>query len=131
MFVPFSCHQRCSCPSCHQKRSLLMSLHLTDDVLINVPHRQFVSTIPKRMLIKMIFEADPLIFPKVWRRHIEATVSKSSLKQKRLNKHCPKKFTITVILRTQRFSCSAYAASTNLNESASGTTKRSMDFGIR
>ncbi len=26
MFVPFSCHQRCSCPSCHQKRSLLGEL---------------------------------------------------------------------------------------------------------
>ena len=26
-----------------------MSLHLTDDVLMNVPHRQFVFTIPKRL----------------------------------------------------------------------------------
>ncbi len=49
MFVPFSCHQRCSCPSCHQKRSLLMSIHMTEDVLENVPHRQFVFTIPKRL----------------------------------------------------------------------------------
>jgi len=49
MFVPFSCHQRCSCPTCHQKRSLLLSVHLTDDVLAEVPHRQFVFTIPKRL----------------------------------------------------------------------------------
>ena len=56
LFVPFSCHQRCSCPSCHQKRSLLMSLHLTDDVLMNVPHRQFVFTIPKRL--RLFFRYD-------------------------------------------------------------------------
>lgn len=33
MFVPFSCHQRCSCRSCHQKRSLIKLIHKTEDVI--------------------------------------------------------------------------------------------------
>ncbi len=51
LFVAFSCRQRCCCPSCHQKRTLLLSLHLGEDVLAQVPHRQFVFTIPKRLRI--------------------------------------------------------------------------------
>ena len=27
MFVAFSCKQRCTCPSCHQKRTLLTAMH--------------------------------------------------------------------------------------------------------
>ncbi len=48
-FVAFSCKQRCICPSCAQKRTLLFGLHLADDVCRFVPHRQFVWTIPKRL----------------------------------------------------------------------------------
>lgn len=51
MFVPFSCRQRCCCPSCHQKRVLLLAYHLGDEVIEQVPHRQFVFTIPKRFRI--------------------------------------------------------------------------------
>jgi hypothetical protein len=50
-FLAFSCRQRCCCPSCHQKRALLLALHLGDDVLEQVAHRQFVFTIPKRLRI--------------------------------------------------------------------------------
>jgi hypothetical protein len=32
MFVPFSCRQRCCCPSCHQKRVLLLAYHLGDEL---------------------------------------------------------------------------------------------------
>jgi hypothetical protein len=63
MFVPFSCHQRCSCPSCHQKRSLLLALHLTDDVLAEVPHSQFVFTIPKRL--RLFFKYDRSLLGKL------------------------------------------------------------------
>ena len=51
MFVAFSCRQRCCCPSCHQKRTLLLAHHLGEDVFAEVPHRQFVFTIPKRLRI--------------------------------------------------------------------------------
>ena len=46
-----SCRQRCSCPSCHQKRSLVLAYHLNEDVLEEVSHRQYVFTIPKRFRI--------------------------------------------------------------------------------
>ncbi len=48
MFVAFSCKQRGFCPSCHQKRTLNLSYHLTRNVFAQVSHRQFVFTIPKR-----------------------------------------------------------------------------------
>jgi hypothetical protein len=51
IFVAFSCRQRCCCPSCHQKRALLLALHLGDDVLEQVAHRRLVFTIPKRLRI--------------------------------------------------------------------------------
>ena len=40
MFVAYSCKQRCTCPSCHQKRTLLTA-----------------------MLIKRVYEVDPLSCP--------------------------------------------------------------------
>ncbi len=48
MFVAYSCKQRCTCPSCHQKRTLMTALHIDQDVCAEVPHRQLVFTIPKR-----------------------------------------------------------------------------------
>ena len=48
-FVAFSCKQRCICPSCAEKRTLLFGLHVAEDVCLPVPHRQFVWTIPKRL----------------------------------------------------------------------------------
>ncbi|MFC1764984.1 transposase zinc-binding domain-containing protein, partial [Planctomycetota bacterium] len=49
MFVAYSCKQRCTCPSCHQKRTLLTAIHVADEVCFDVPHRQVVLTIPKRL----------------------------------------------------------------------------------
>ncbi|MBA3270664.1 MAG: transposase zinc-binding domain-containing protein, partial [Acidobacteria bacterium] len=48
-FVAFSCKQRCICPSCAQKRTILFGLHVAEDICRPVPHRQFVWTIPKRL----------------------------------------------------------------------------------
>jgi hypothetical protein len=50
-FVTFSCRQRSCCPSCDQKRALLLGIRLKKEVLANVPHRQWVFTIPKRLRI--------------------------------------------------------------------------------
>jgi ribosomal protein S27E len=50
-FVAFSCKQRCICPSCQQKRTVLLGIHVAEDVCLRVPHRQFVWTIPKRLRI--------------------------------------------------------------------------------
>ena len=59
-FVAFSCKQRCICPSCAQKRTLLFGMHVADDVCVNVPHRQFVWTIPKRLRIFFRFHRNLL-----------------------------------------------------------------------
>lgn len=55
-FVAFSCRQRSCCPTCDQKRALLLGHRLKDEALhwayrsvfADVPHRQWVFTIPKR-----------------------------------------------------------------------------------
>ncbi len=56
MFVAFSCKQRCTCPSCHQKRTLLTALHVAQDVCASVAHRQVVLTIPKRLRVHTRFD---------------------------------------------------------------------------
>ena len=63
MFVAFSCKQpdhRCAtvpaCPSCHQKRTLLTSLHVAEEVCSPVAHRQVVLTIPKRLRVHTRFD---------------------------------------------------------------------------
>ena len=48
-FVAYSCRQRCTCPSCHQKRSLLTAIHVAERVCLKVAHRQVVFTLPKRL----------------------------------------------------------------------------------
>jgi len=56
MFVAFSCKQRCTCPSCHQKRALLTAIHVAEDVCFPVAHRQVVLTIPKRLRLHTRFD---------------------------------------------------------------------------
>ena len=56
MFVAYSCKQRCTCPSCHQKRALLTALHVADEVCSPVAHRQVVLTIPKRLRLHTRFD---------------------------------------------------------------------------
>ena len=47
--LPFSCKRRHFCPSCHQKRVIEFGEHLHEEVLEDVPHRQWVFSIPKRL----------------------------------------------------------------------------------
>jgi transposase-like protein len=56
MFVAFSCKQRCTCPSCHQKRTLLTALHVAEEVCFPVAHRQVVLTLPKRLRVHTRFD---------------------------------------------------------------------------
>ena len=64
-FVAFSCRQRSCCPSCDQKRSLLLGHRLKDEVLADVPHRQWVFTIPKRL--RVYFRYDRKLLGKLCR----------------------------------------------------------------
>jgi hypothetical protein len=54
--VAFSCKLRGLCPSCHQKRELLWARWAEDELLEEVPHRQVVFTIPKRL--RLFFRYD-------------------------------------------------------------------------
>jgi ribosomal protein S27E len=59
-FVAFSCKQRCICPSCHQKRTLVTSINIADNICARVPHRQFVFAMPKRFRLYFHFNRDLL-----------------------------------------------------------------------
>jgi hypothetical protein len=56
LFVAFSCKQRSLCPSCHEKRALGTALHVSETVCADVPHRQFVFTLPKRFRLYFRYE---------------------------------------------------------------------------
>jgi hypothetical protein len=64
-FRPFSCKSWYLCPSCNQKRLLLFSEHLSEKVLLKLPHRQFVFTLPK--LLRPYFKYDRNLFEEVSR----------------------------------------------------------------
>ena len=49
LVVAFSCRRRCLCPSCHQKRALIMADHIAHNLGAPVPHRQFVLAVPRLM----------------------------------------------------------------------------------
>jgi hypothetical protein len=60
LFVAFSCKQRCICPSCHQKRTLVTSINIAENICASVPHRQFVFTMPKRLRVYFRFSRELL-----------------------------------------------------------------------
>ncbi len=54
--LAFSCKRRQFCPSCHQKRVIEYGEWLLSNVLRDVPHRQWVFSIPKRLRIYFLFD---------------------------------------------------------------------------
>jgi hypothetical protein len=57
------------CPSCDQKRSLILGHRLINEVLASVPHRQWVFTIPKRL--RIFFRYDRRLLGKLCRAAYE------------------------------------------------------------
>ncbi|MBI3551613.1 MAG: transposase [Elusimicrobia bacterium] len=49
LFVPLSCKRRLACPSCDHKRAVLESSRAAEVLLPEVPYRQWVLVIPKRL----------------------------------------------------------------------------------
>ena len=49
VFVPFSCKTRLFCPSCHEKKILLWIDEIQSRLLIDVPHRFWTFSVPKRL----------------------------------------------------------------------------------
>ena len=64
-FVPLSCKGFYLCPSCHQKRTLLFSEQITQEVLLMLPHRQWVFCIPK--CLRVFFKHDRMLFSDISR----------------------------------------------------------------
>lgn len=64
-FRPFSCKVFHLCPSCDQKRNLLYAEYLAEDLLLDLPHRQFVFTIPK--ILRPYFKSNKRLFGEVSR----------------------------------------------------------------
>jgi len=56
MFVAYSCKQRCTCRSWHQRRTLLTAIHVADEICFSVAHRQVVLTLPKRLRLHTRFD---------------------------------------------------------------------------
>ena len=54
--LAFSCKCRYFCPSCHAKRLALWGLWLEDTLLADVPHRQVVLTVPKRLRLYFLYD---------------------------------------------------------------------------
>ena len=54
--IAFSCQTRNFCPSCQSKRAALFGEFLAERVLLSVPHRHIVFTIPKSL--RRLFERD-------------------------------------------------------------------------
>ena len=64
-FIPLSCKGFYLCPSCHQKRTLLFSEQVTNEVLLRLPHRQWVYTVPK--CLRIFFKHDRMLFSDISR----------------------------------------------------------------
>jgi hypothetical protein len=62
-FVPLSCLSFYLCPSCHQKKSLLFGEKIAFEVLLKLPHRQFVFTFPK--CSRVYFKHNRMLFSQI------------------------------------------------------------------
>ena len=64
-FRPLSCRGFYLFPSCSRKRTLLFAEHLTNEVLLKLPHRKLVFTMPKTL--RPFFRHDRRLFADVSR----------------------------------------------------------------
>ena len=64
-FRPFSCKVFHLCPSCDQKRTILYAEYLAEELILDLPHRQYVFTIPK--ILRSYFRYDWKLFGEVSR----------------------------------------------------------------
>ncbi|RIL06880.1 MAG: hypothetical protein DCC75_10480 [Proteobacteria bacterium] len=68
LLVAFSCKKRGICPSCMAKRAVKFAEHLYDNVLLEVPHRHIIFTIPKRLRIYFRYDRglSSILFDAAW-----------------------------------------------------------------
>jgi len=80
-FRPFSCKTFHLCPSCDQKRTILYAEYLAEELLLELPHRQFVFTVPK--ILRPYFMNDKRLYGEVSRLIFELLSSFFSLAAQR------------------------------------------------
>jgi hypothetical protein len=56
--IAFSCQGRAVCPSCNARRMVATAAHLTDHVLPDLPVRQWLLAVPKRLRYFLHRDAD-------------------------------------------------------------------------
>lgn len=61
--LAFFCRGRWFCPSCHSKKVIQFGLHLRDNLLYPVPHRQYVFSIP--IILRTFFKYDRKLLGKL------------------------------------------------------------------
>ncbi|OGQ96095.1 MAG: hypothetical protein A2521_13390 [Deltaproteobacteria bacterium RIFOXYD12_FULL_57_12] len=61
--LAFSCRGRWFCPSCHSKKVVQFGLHLRENLLYPVPHRQYVFSIP--IILRTFFKYDRKLLGKL------------------------------------------------------------------
>ena len=64
-FRPFSCSVFHLCPSCSQKRTLLLGEYMNEQLLLRLPHKQFVFTLPK--VLRVFFRYDKRVHGEISR----------------------------------------------------------------
>ena len=60
------------CPSCSQKRSLLFAEYLDEQLLLTLPHRPFVFTLPKAL--RVFLRHDQRLFGRISRLPVTTTL---------------------------------------------------------
>ena len=109
--LAFSCKCRYFCPSCHAKRLALWGLWLEETPLADVPHRQVVLAVPKRLRPYLLYNRAMLgdlsrVAARTITSFVRATVgercSALSLVANRISSRCSFVTWITIIDREAR-----------------------------
>ncbi|CAN5689765.1 IS91-like element ISVsa3 family transposase [soil metagenome] len=79
-FVAFSCKGRGVCPSCNSRRMAETAAHLVDHVFPQLPVRQWVLSVPKRL--RYFMQSDSAVLNTVLRIFLRVV-------QSHLHRHCP------------------------------------------
>ena len=64
-FLPFSCKRFYFCPACSQKRAILFGEHISNEVLLRLPHRHFVFSFPK--MLRLYFRNNKKVLSEIAR----------------------------------------------------------------
>ena len=69
ILIAYSCKRRGLCPSCDTKRAILFAEHLNESVLLPIPYRHVVWSLPKRLRVYFRFDRKLIgkLYQAAWR----------------------------------------------------------------